>query len=100
MIINKVNSFTSNGPQVAGLFSQLISGVTDLIDVVSSGCDQSVDFEGVLQSLGVVPLTTEEYALAKLRVANAQAYAAQGEWGAAQYELTMALNRLNRVAER
>jgi hypothetical protein len=44
--------------------------------------------EGIL-ALESLPLTTEEFATARLRLANLRNYARIGEWGAAEFEFRL-----------
>jgi hypothetical protein len=74
---------------VSAAFERLLQALSRLLADVSKGVAESTHYETVSESLDSVPLTTEEHALATQRLKNVSWYAAQGEHGAAHYELSM-----------
>src|SRR5262245_57048451 len=74
---------------VSAAFERLLQAIRRLLADVSQGVAESTHYETVSESLNSVPLTTEEHALATQRLKNVTRYAAEGEHGAAHYELAM-----------
>ena len=74
---------------VSAAFERLLLASRRLLADVSKGVAESTHYETVSESLNSVPLTTEEHALATQRLKNVSRYAAQGEHGAARFELSM-----------
>jgi hypothetical protein len=60
-----------------------------LIQQVSSDTPSSYSWEVALKALEALPLATEEAAVMRNRLANAQSYLGAGERGAACYELRL-----------
>jgi hypothetical protein len=74
----------------------LCQALDDLLERVSRHDRPVVGFEEVRSLLEASPLTTEEFAVATNRLANAQRYLRDGEPGAAQYELLLLHRSLER----
>jgi len=69
----------------------------ELLLVEASDCIQQHDAQATAyldqtaDALEFLPLATGEFNLAKLRLSNCAKYLCAGEWGASQYELSLAV---------
>lgn len=79
----------TNTGSVSAAFEHLIRAAKRLLLDVAIGMSDSLHFDEVNELLATVPLTTAEHVQASLRLRNAMQYAAQGETGAARYEITL-----------
>jgi hypothetical protein len=68
---------------------RVVRAARRLMRSLAHGPVEERDYQQVDDLLGGIALSTEEYALARRRLANARRYAHLGEMGAAQYEVTM-----------
>ncbi|MBX9790474.1 MAG: hypothetical protein K2Y37_16260 [Pirellulales bacterium] len=74
---------------VAQAFRTLTQAAKQTLRRIAEGDDQDVDYGLLSDLVEALPLTTAEHGLMIRRLANAQMYSAQGEKGAALYEVTM-----------
>jgi hypothetical protein len=88
---------TTSTNLISAAFERLINVVERLLRDVANGVTDSPQYDNVKELLATVPLSTDEYAIASQRLSNACRYAAEGESGAARYELTLLMrNFINR----
>src|SRR5687768_16453237 len=78
-------------------FADALQHVSHLLESVEGGDALPQEFASAGETLAGIPLTTEEYGVSSLRLANAVNYLEQGELGAARYELRILIGMLRRL---
>ena len=71
------------------IYSHATACLDALIDQASSGTPPAESWDVARKALEALPLATEEAAVMRNRLANAQSYLEAGERGAARYELRL-----------
>jgi hypothetical protein len=80
---------------VSTAFDRLLDAISRLTTDIEIGATDVPHFEAVAELLTGVPLATGDHALAMRRLENVRLYAAEHEYGAARYELSILFRSLS-----
>ena len=81
------------------VYQPVLSGLSQILVDVRSGRQIIARFNVVSRLLESLPLATDEFALARTRIANACRYSCSNEPGASTWEIRHLLNQLRTIAE-
>jgi hypothetical protein len=93
-----IQTITRHPATIEHITAEARNLLAELVTALRLGQATAAQFAASRGLIAALPLATREFALLDLRIANARQYYADGEIGAAAYELGLARRSLARVA--